>query len=141
MDEFYLYLYCGDSLKTQVDNHAGNFVVDLPKTYQMPGDWECALTELSTPTLTEEPSNRLYICTDIVEESHVRNSFLPVLRSIGSREEYFDLDFVRPYYFKVRFEDMNRLRMFIRGDDLQPLRFKVDHLYCTLHFRKRRWGP
>ena len=29
MEEFYLYLYCGDSLSTHVNNHAG----DLPKTY------------------------------------------------------------------------------------------------------------
>ena len=29
----YLYLYCGDSLATHTDIHAGDFVVDLPKTY------------------------------------------------------------------------------------------------------------
>jgi hypothetical protein len=62
MEEFYLYLYCGDSLSTHVKNHAGDFVVDFPKTYLLEGLWECALTELTLHPQTELRTERLYLC-------------------------------------------------------------------------------
>ena len=140
MDEFYLYLYCGDSLATHANNHAGDFVVDLPKTYLLGRQWECALTEISLFTETEVSNLRLYFCADHVEETYVRNSFLPILRSFDTSEGYLDLEFTRPYYMGVRMGELNQVRISIRGDDLQPCRFKVDRVYCTLHLRRRKWG-
>lgn len=37
MEDVYLHLYSGDSLKAHSDNHAGDFVVDLPKRFLLEG--------------------------------------------------------------------------------------------------------
>ena len=68
MEEFYLYLYCGFSLSTHVNNHTGDFVVDLPKTYLLEGRWECALTELTLYSQTERQTERLFLCSDLVQD-------------------------------------------------------------------------
>lgn len=109
MDAFYLFLYCGDSMSTHVDNHAGDFVVDLPKRYLLEGNWECALTELTLSSQLEYPSHRLYVCADIVEESYARNRVLPLLRVIEPVDQD-PLEFGLPYYVKLRNADLNRLR-------------------------------
>jgi hypothetical protein len=87
MEEFYLYLYCGESLSTHVNNHAGDFVVDLPKTYLLEGRWECALTELTLHLQTERRTERLYLCSDLVQDSYLKNTFLPILRSVDPAQE------------------------------------------------------
>lgn len=139
MDHFYLHLYCGDSRSTHIDNHAGDFTVNLSKTFHLEGRWECALTELTIHPQTENIIDRLYICTDAIVESYTRNSFLPLLRSIEPYEKG-SLEFSKPYYVRVRPTDLNCIRVFIRDDRLHPCRFKIDRLYCTLHFRKKQWG-
>ena len=139
MEEFYLYLYCEDLLSTHVNNHAGDFVVDLPKTYLLEGRWECALTELTLHPQKKRRPERLYLCFDLVQDSYLKNTFLPVLRSVDPTSEgTLDLEFRRPYYTRMRQMELNRVRIFIRDDRLQPCRFKLDRLYCTLHLRKQR---
>ena len=92
MEEFYLYLYCGDSLSTHVN--AGDFVVDLPRTYLLEGRWECALTELTLHPQTERRTERLCLCSDLVQDSYLKNTFLPVLRSVDPTQEgMLDLEF------------------------------------------------
>lgn len=139
MADFYFHLFSGDSLSTHADNHAGDFVVDLPKRFLLEGPWECALTELTLSSSPEHPTHRLYVCSDIVEESYARNSFLPLLRSTEPLEEG-TVEFADPYYVRLRHIDLNRVRIFIRDDQLKPCRFKSDRVYCTLHVRKQRWG-
>lgn len=138
MEHFYLHLSCEDSRTRYRENHAAEFIVDLPKTYYMEGEWECALTEMSLFSKTEEESLRLYVCCDMVEESYARNTLVPVLRSLAVTQNFTDIELSQPYYLKIRQSRVNRVRMFIRGEDLQPVRFKIDHLYCTLHCR-RKW--
>lgn len=138
MDNFYLHLYCGDSLTTHVNNRATDFVVDLPRTYVLNSEWECALTEIAFVPSFERITRRIYICSDVIEQSYVRNTSLPVLRSIPvSDNENTDLVFNPLFYFKIQRQDMSRVQIFIRDDQLQPCRFKSDQLYCTLHFRQK----
>jgi hypothetical protein len=140
MDDFYLYLYCGDSLATHVNNHAGDFLVDLPKSYRIQGQWECALTEITFVSQLERLTQRIYVCCDLADQSYVKETSLPVLRSIDvDADEKVDLIFNPPHYLKVNRQDLSRIQIFIRDDELNPCRFKIDRLYCTLHFR-RRWG-
>jgi len=75
MEQFYLYLYCGDSLSTHVNNHTGDFVVDLPKTYLLEGRCEYALTELTLHSQTERRTKRLSLCSDLVQDSYLKNYF------------------------------------------------------------------
>ena len=87
MEELYLYLYCGDSLSTHVKNEAGDFVVDLPKTYLLERRWKCALTELSLQPQKERRTERIYLCSDLVQDSYLKNTFLPVLRTVDPTQE------------------------------------------------------
>jgi len=140
MDDFYLHLYCGDSLATHVNNHAGDFLVNLPRSYRLQGRWECALTEITFVSQLERLTHRVYVCCDLVDQSYVKETSLPVLQSIDiDADEKVDLIFNPSYYLKINRQDLSRIQIFIRDDKLNPCRFKVDRLYCTLHFR-RRWG-
>ena len=58
-----------------MNNHAGDFVVDLPKTYLLEGSWECALTELTLHPQTERRTERLYLCSDLVQEKYFPAGF------------------------------------------------------------------
>lgn len=139
MDDFYLHLYSGDSITTIVNNHAGDFLVDLRRTYYLDGHWECAMTEITFLSQFERRIHRINICTDTVEQSYVRDTSLPVLRSIDiDSDEKVDVVFNSPYYIRIHRQNLDRIRIFIRDDELNPCRFKFDRLYCTLHFR-RRW--
>ena len=138
LDDFYLYSV--DSLSTLMDNHAGILWSIYPKMYLLERQWECALTEIALSTYSEQKTALIYVCLDIVEESYVRETFLPILCSLlTSEEDTVDLEFNTAYYMRLRHQDLNRVRIFIRDDRLNPCLFKIDRLYCTLYFRRRRW--
>lgn len=58
--DLYLYLYLAN------DRHLGStatdFTVELPRSLNLEGEWECALLELATKNLK---SDVLYVCTDV----------------------------------------------------------------------------
>ena len=139
MDDFYLHLHCADSLLSHVDNHAGEFTVDLPRRFHPNGQWGCGLTEITFVSDFEKLTHRIYVCSNLVEDSYAKGTSLPILRSIDvEAEEKVDLILNPVFYIKVRREELSRLQIFIRDDTLGPSRFKIDRLFCTLHFR-RRW--
>lgn len=136
MNDFYLHLYCGDSLEKHVDSHAGDFLVDLPRTYVLEGQWECALTELTFVSDFEKLINRIYVCSDLVVQSYARGTSLPILRPVDITENEKNVLVFNPaYYLRIHRQAFNRIRIFIRDEELNPCRFKIDRLYCTLHFR------
>ena len=136
MNDFYLHLSSGDSLATHVNNHAGDFLVDLPRTYVLEGQWECALMEVTFLSDLEKSTKRIYVCCDLVDQSYVRGTSLPILRPIDIIEnEKVDLVFNPPYYLRIHHQTFSRIRISIRDENLHPCRFKIDRLYCTLHFR------
>ena len=140
MEDFYLHFHCADSLLSHVDNHAGDFTVDLPRRFLLNGQWECGLSEITFVSNFEKSTHRIYVCSNLVEDSYVKGTSLPILRSIDvDAEEKVDLIMNPVFYFKVQCEELRRLQIFIRDDALGPSRFKIDRLFCTLHFR-RRWG-
>jgi hypothetical protein len=80
MDDFYLHLHCGDSLVTHTDNHAGDFVVDLPKTYQLDGHWGCALTEIAMSIHGQNSTERQRYLRSLLHSlcsNVILTSFLP----------------------------------------------------------------
>ena len=139
--DHYVFLCSADSLQTHVNNTASDFVIDLPRTYRLDGTWECALTEITFVSQFEHLTDRIYVCSDVIEDSYVKGTALPILRSLDvDTDEKVDLTFDSLYYFKVQSDQIRRITIFIRDSELRPIRFKVDRLYCTLHFR-RRWVP
>ena len=135
MENVYLFLASDHSLLTHVNNTAGDFVVELPRRYRLDGSWECAISEITFVSEFEQLTDRIYVCADMIDDSYVRRTTLPILRSIDlDTDTKVDLSFNPLCYFKVQTDELRRMRIFIRDRNLKPSRFKFDRLYCTLHF-------
>jgi hypothetical protein len=62
------------------DNVGGRFRVYFPNPYVLDGTWECPLLEATfVPKLTT-PTRRIYVCCDLVNNSYIRDSYIPVLQ-------------------------------------------------------------
>ena len=130
MDNVYLYLVSDDSLLTHVNNTDGDFVVKLPRRYRLDGSCECAISEIMCLSEFEQLKDRIYVCADVIDDSYVRGTTLPVLRSIDvDTDTKVDISFNPICYIKVQTDEFRRIRIFSR--------FKFDRLYCTFHFRQR----
>ena len=139
------YLFLGSDDSVYPGNAPGDFVVTLPKTYRLDGDWECALLEISLHMPYHE---RLHVCSDIIEDSYVKGTSLPLMRIIPTVEDnstlighatvYSHLVFQRPYFISLRgITHLDRIRLFIRGSDMQPV--SLDRpISCVLLLKKRR---
>ena len=138
MEFFYLFLASDHSLLTHVNNTAGDFVVELPRRCRLDGSWECAISEITFVSEFEQLTDRIYVCGDMIDDSYVRRTTLPILRSIDlDTDTKVDLSFNLLCYIKVQTHELRRIRIFIRDRNLKPSRFKFDRLYCTLHFCQR----
>jgi hypothetical protein len=138
MENVYLFLASDHSLLTHVNNTAGDFVVELPRRYRLDGSWESAISEITFVSEFEQLTDRIYVCADMIDDSYVRRTTLPILRSIDlDTDTKVDLSFNPLCYIKVQTDELRRIRIFIRDRNLKPSRFKFDRLYCTLHFCQR----
>jgi hypothetical protein len=138
MDNCYLFLASDDSLLTHVNKTAGDFIVELPRRYRLDDSWECAISEITFVSEFEQLTDRMYACTDVMDDSYVRGTTLPVLRSIDiDTDTKVDLSFNPLCYIKVQTDELRRIRIFIKDRNLKPSRFKFDRLYCTLHFPQK----
>ena len=134
--EHYLFLSSRDSMDQHPSNASTDFTVELPKAYHFQGDWEIALKELECRVAED----LIYVLSDITAESYVNGTLAPVLRSVR-REKKRDalFTFTDPYYLPVRPDQLSRVRMFIRGRTLQPIKTDTTVVYCTLHLRRKTW--
>lgn len=143
MTDLYFYLSSRDSLDIRKNNNTSEFWIQLPKRYTLEGNWKCALIEASLTCDFTPKSSRLYICSDIVEESYVRNTSLPVLRNIevwGRFKKLKTEQFLHPTYIPVKVTNLNLIRIHLVDEDLNPVEFDSNDLHCVLHLKKS-WGP
>lgn len=143
--EHYLFLSNDDSV--QPGNTPGDFIVTLPKRYRLEGHWECALLEIS---LYLPYHQRLHVCCDVIQDSYLKGTLFPLLRTVpaiqadgtrlGSDTVYAHLTFEHPYFISLRKKELDRLRLFIRGSDMQSLALDKP-LHCVLLLKKRKWVP
>ena len=71
MTEFYLFLSSRDSIYRK-----NGFWIEFPKPYLLEGNWTCALTEITLTCDFKPRSQRIYLCSDIVQESYVHNALI-----------------------------------------------------------------
>ena len=140
MTDFYLFLSSQDSLDVRKNKSSSDFYIKLPKTYSLEGQWLCALKQVSfTSDFKPKTTRRLYLCSDIVEESYVRNTLVPIVRNIEiynkSKKyltEYFDNDI----YLPVNVTHLMSIRVYLRDSDVQPVEFDSNDLHCLLHLKQ-----
>ena len=83
----YLYVSSDDSLDLNTSNNAYDFTVNLPKS--ITGDFVIALGEITYTSHEED----LYVFCDLCEDSYIKNTSLPILRSVTHIGEFTNLYF------------------------------------------------
>jgi hypothetical protein len=143
MSDFYLYLSSRDSQDIRKNNDPADFYIQFPKSYTFDGNWICAVTETSLTCDFTPRSKRLYLCCNLIQQTYVRNTQVPVLRNVEVGSRYKKLQFVEyshPVYVPVTVNHFNSLHLYLRDEDLNSVEFKSNDLHCVLHFKKV-WAP
>ena len=139
MTDFYLFLSSQDSLDARKNNNTSEFWIQLHKTYSLEGQWLCALKQVSFTCHFEPKTRRLYLCSDIVEESYVRNTLVLVVRNIeiyNKSKKYLTENFEDDLYLSVNVTHLTSVRVYLRDSDLKPVQFDSNDLHCVLYFKK-----
>ena len=66
-------------------NTPADFFTPSPWLQHLKGDWECALVEIAVECEYSPRSDRLYLCSDIVDESYINGRNYSLLRNIETR--------------------------------------------------------
>ena len=87
------------------NNSSSDFWIQLPKTYSLEGQWLCSLKQVSFTCDFKPKTRRLYVCSDIVQESYVRNTLVPIVRNIeiyNKSKKYLTEHFDDDIYLEAR---------------------------------------
>lgn len=142
MKEHYLYLHCQDSITLYPKNTPSECWIQLPKHYNLDGEWECALVDFSLDCDFSPRSLRLYLCCDFIEDSYVREQFHPVLRNIEVNARYSKLKtelYWKPVYIPVNEKQLHTIRLYLLDANLNPVVFNSKDFHCVLHL-KQTWA-
>ena len=134
MTEFYLFL----SSRASVYRKNG-FWIEFPKSYLLEGNWTCALTIITLTCDLKPRSSRFYLCSYIVQESYVRDSFIQILKNIEVGTRYKKVkpeSYPKPIYVPVKVSTLDRIRLEFKDKNLQPLELDSNDLHCVLHFKR-----
>ena len=138
MTDFYLFISSKDSLDVRKNNNTSDFWIQLPKTYSLEGQWLCALKQVSFTCDFKPKTQRLYLCSDIAEESFVRNTLVPVVSNkelYNKSKKYLTENFEDETYLSVNVTHLTSVRVYVRDSDLKPVQFDLNDLHCVLHFK------
>jgi hypothetical protein len=80
---YYLYLTCEDSRNVHPDNTNVDFMIELPRTLYLDGEWKCCLKDV---TFSSPNPNIVYVCFDLCMVYFARDTSYPILRVIPSIE-------------------------------------------------------
>ena len=111
------------------DNGPSNFIVELKERLQLTGDWEIGMCDFFC---SETISEKCYIFSDIVDYSYIRNSLEPILHTLmrlNSSSSYI-------FYFPIKVNSLNRIRVYVKDNQLRLLSTLTAPVSVTLHFRK-----
>lgn len=137
--DFHLFLSSSDSKSVHQTNTPGDFMVELPRTKELEGAWECALIEFQ---LTGEnvPFDPFCLCTDVCEDSCVGDFQLPILRrlTMKGRKKDAQFQFELPQYIPVKRNQIKRIQIYIRTTRHRTVTVASGELTCTLHFRHKQ---
>ena len=132
---FFIFLTSEDSLLYHQDNVPSNFIVELEERLQLTGDWEVGICDFFC---SENIPEKCYIFSDIVDYSYIRNSLEPILRTIMPSISTSGYIFPKIFYFPIKVNSLNRIRVYIKDNQLRLVSGLTAPVSVTLHFRKRR---
>ena len=124
-----MFLHVGwkDSIDLHPGNRPNDFIVDLPKTLHLEGEWQIALADIKVKTAKK---SSFYLLADFCEESLLKGSLYPVLRRVDQKETHYPF----PYFLQVTKAEVQSLKLTIVDQNLKP--YEVNEFDCTLCLRK-----
>ena len=135
MDRNHYYLYLTHKEGIHPNDNANDFTIELPFELQLKGNWYCGLTEVEFKT--KEANKRIYLCTDICQDSVVKKRQMPVLPSISLKKKQVNEIYNPARYVQISRDSLRKLRIYLRDEDLKPTSFEGATLMCTLHLVKQ----
>ena len=116
----------------------GPYFCPVPWNGTLPGEWECALDEISIQLSVPE-GDRVYVCGQFLDATAVGAHKYQVLRNVevNSRKKY-EATYMRSRYVRMLGGSHDRLEFFLLDKDCQPLQNAEVNVHAVLHF-KRKW--
>ena len=108
-------------------NTPSDFVTVLSQPISLYGSWEVALTDIR---FKADKKFSVFVFSDACEQSHVHGRLAPVLRRVDKQTDVF----VNPYFIKVSTKRLERIKIYVKGLNLQEV--KLSDFACTLCLRK-----
>ena len=133
--EHYVYV----SNKDLTFNH---FVIDLPTTIHLEGNWKCALLECSIRFFSKDVPNIpkcIYILSDFCTTSFVNNAQRPVLRKVipSSRKAFTSFTASTRMYIPMKQDWLNKLEFSVRDENLDDVPVDANtRIEFTLHLKR-----
>ena len=139
MEQFYVFANSEESLNIFNDKAGGRFRVYFSNPYVLDGPWECALLEVTFVSKLTTATGRIYMCCDFVDNSYVKDSYIPVLQSLSVlSEDITNVTFENPIYHRVRGGICQKIEISMRDDNLKICRFKDDRAFCLVQLSMTR---
>jgi len=134
-----------DSKNKFINNSFDDFVVELNPEIELEcncyrTEWTFALTEISISNGVQSllPEACIVLC-DLAQCSYIKDGQAPVLRTIASESDKTG-SLYQSYYIGINKLRFNRLRIYLRNKDLDPLNKELWDpniiLKITLHFQR-----
>ena len=114
-ESVYFFLSSVDSLNFHPNNKAYNFTVEVPERTSLSGEWEVGICDFYVSTVTNET---LYLFSDIVDYSYVRNSIQGILRLLPQTNSNKYQLFNKIYYLPVKNLTFSRIQIYIKNKNL-----------------------
>ena len=129
-DSIYFFLSSIDGLNFHPNNKAYNFTVEIAERTSLSGDWEVGICDFHVSTVTNET---LYLFSDIVDYSYVRNSMEGILRLLPqSNSNKYQL-FNNVYYLPLKNQSFSRIGIYIKNKNLHFASSLTGVVELTLH--------
>ena len=126
-DSIYFFLSSIDSLNFHPNNKAYNFTVEITE--------RTSLCDFHASTVSNET---LYLFSDIVDYSYVRNSMEGILRLLPqSNWNKYQL-FNNVYYLPLKNQSFSRIGIYIKNKNLHFASSLTGVVELTLHLRKKK---
>ena len=134
MSQHYLYLSSHDSILEHPGNKASDFIVELNQPLVLQGQWEVAVLEFNSQINSKGLRYVLLMC-DFCESSFIVGEWQPLLRKVSLKKRLIN-PFCPPYYVEIGPKRLERVRIYLKSETLEPLSFDSGSLECTLHLKR-----
>lgn len=130
------FLFCASNycLKFHPENNSHDFIIELPQTLHLQGEWECALVDIFFDVPNLAHLKVITVMSDLCCSSYIDFQKLPVLRRLLLARGSAAL--INPFYVPLARDQIQRFRIYLSYSDLTNSSLPIKTLHCTLNLRR-----